>query len=388
MIGKLPSTLADRSIHLRLRRKAKHEKVEGLRLDRIGDITEGLQRRCLRWAQDHLGQLKASDPDVPETLNDRAADNWRPLCALAEVAGGMWPERVKKAVAALAGTDMDDDAIGVMVLEDIRQIFEDDGSDKLFSETLVKALHALEERPWSEWGQQRKPMSKTQLAGLLRPFDIRPTTVDITSIKAKGYHKADFADAWERYLSPLPAQPGMRSVTPLQVSNDASLSASQTVPSPDPRSVTPLQVSNDASLSASTPLQPRRGASVPDQDTRNPASTKGCNGVTDRGVKNVTDQNMHTPASTKGCNGVTDRSAENGEGEKNKDIHAGDWCYLLSEDGVQQNVEPYLIASIETGPDRQQYARFYERDAGWLLARCERTDPPTPVAPPDDVEEF
>jgi putative DNA primase/helicase len=54
MIGKLPSTLADRSIHIRLRRKAKHEKVEALRLDRIGDITEELKRRCLRWAQDHL----------------------------------------------------------------------------------------------------------------------------------------------------------------------------------------------------------------------------------------------------------------------------------------------------------------------------------------------
>ena len=93
MIGKLPSTLADRSIHLRLRRKAKREQVERLRLDRIGDSTAGVKRRCLRWAQDHLAQLKASDPAVPETLNDRAADNWRPLCAIAEVAGGEWPER-------------------------------------------------------------------------------------------------------------------------------------------------------------------------------------------------------------------------------------------------------------------------------------------------------
>jgi putative DNA primase/helicase len=362
MIGKLPSTLADRSIHIRLRRKAKHEKVEALRLDRIGDITEELKRRCLRWAQDHLAQLKASDPVVPETLNDRAADNWRPLCAIAEVAGGEWPARVKAAIAALAGTDMDDDAIGVMLLADIRQLFEDDGSDKLFSEDLVKALHALEERPWSEWGQQqRKPMSKTQLAGLLRPFDIRPTTVDIASMKAKGYHKADFADAWERYLAPLPAQP-------------------------DPRFVTPLQVSNDAGLSASAPLQSRSGVSVTDQSTCNSASKKDCNGVTDRGGKRVTDQNMCTPASKKGCNGVTDRGAENGEGQQHKGIHAGDWCYLLSADGVRQNAEPYLIASLEIGPDGQQYARFYETDTGWPLAQCERTNPPVP--PPDDVEDF
>src|SRR4029450_13608482 len=159
MIGKLPSTLADRSIHLRLRRKAKREQVERLRLDRIGDSPGGGKRRCVRWAQDHLAQLKAADPAVPETLNDRAADNWRPLCAIAEVAGGEWPERVKQAIAALAGTDTDDDAIGVMLLEDIRKIFEDQSGENIFSETLVETLHTIEERPWSEWGRQRKPMA-------------------------------------------------------------------------------------------------------------------------------------------------------------------------------------------------------------------------------------
>jgi hypothetical protein len=77
-----------------------------------------------------------------------------------------------------------------------------------------------------------------------------------------------------------------------------------------------------------------------------------------------------------------------GEEEKSKDIQAGDWCYLLSEDGVQQNGEPYLIASIETGPDGQQYARFDEKDGGWPLAPCERPAPPAPGVPPDDAEDF
>jgi hypothetical protein len=86
--------------------------------------------------------------------------------------------------------------------------------------------------------------------------------------------------------------------------------------------------------------------------------------------------------------GDEDAYDEGVEGDKSKAIHAGDWCYLLSVDGVRQNVDPYLIAAIETGPDGQQYARFYETDADWLLAQCERTDPPAPVAPPDDVEEF
>ena len=69
-------------------------------------------------------------------------------------------------------------------------------------------------------------------------------------------------------------------------------------------------------------------------------------------------------------------------------MKAGDWCYLLSADGVQQNVDPYFIAAIETGPDGQQYARFLETDTGWPLAQCERADPPVPVGPSDDTEEF
>ena len=40
------------------------------------------------------------------------------------------------------------------------------------------------------------------------------------------------------------------------------------------------------------------------------------------------------------------------------------------------------------GSDGQQYARFLETDTGWPLAQCERTDPPAPVGPPDDIEEF
>jgi putative DNA primase/helicase len=93
LIGSLPSTLADRSITIKLRRKTKHEQVERLRLDRLGDTAEPLRRRCLRWAQDNLARLGECDPAMPDLLHDRAADNWRPLCAIAEVAGGDWPQR-------------------------------------------------------------------------------------------------------------------------------------------------------------------------------------------------------------------------------------------------------------------------------------------------------
>ena len=59
----------------------------------------------------------------------------------------------------------------------------------------------------------------------------------------------------------------------------------------------------------------------------------------------------------------------------------GEWVWLLSEDGVQQNVMPYQIHAIARGPDERCYARFAETPTGWPLAQCTRADPP-PVRPP------
>jgi putative DNA primase/helicase len=54
----------------------------------------------------------------------------------------------------------------------------------------------------------------------------------------------------------------------------------------------------------------------------------------------------------------------------------GDWVWFFSGDGVQQNVEPYLITAIEADSNGQRYAQFLETGKYWPLAQCERTDPP------------
>ncbi len=74
LIGKLRDTLADRSIEIEMRRKKREEKVEALRPDRLGHLEE-FRRCCARWVQDHLEELRETDPDVPSELHDRAADN-------------------------------------------------------------------------------------------------------------------------------------------------------------------------------------------------------------------------------------------------------------------------------------------------------------------------
>src|SRR5262245_59510974 len=88
LIGRLPSTLEDRAIVLPMRRRAPGETVERIRRDGLLRRLDPLRRRATRWVADHLAALQAADPAVPAALHDRQADNWRPLLAIADAAGG------------------------------------------------------------------------------------------------------------------------------------------------------------------------------------------------------------------------------------------------------------------------------------------------------------
>jgi putative DNA primase/helicase len=220
MIGKLPPTLADRAIMLPMRRKLPSEKVERLRQGHMEGFND-LQRRCIRWAQDHMERLKEADPTLPEGLHDRAADNWRPLCAIAEIAGPAWVKRAHAAIQALSWSDASDDAASAQLLKDIREVFHNGQNNKIFSADLLQELHHLELRPWSDW-YHGKAITPRQVARLLEPYGIRPNTIRIGQEVKKGYEQAQFQDAFARYLPSL-------AVTLLQPSNDADFRQNRAV---------------------------------------------------------------------------------------------------------------------------------------------------------------
>jgi uncharacterized protein DUF3631 len=205
LIGELPGTLADRAVVLRMRRRRPDEAVAKLRLDRLQEL-EPLRRQAWRWAQDELAALRGADPPVPEELHDRAADNWRPLLAIADVCSGPWPERARVAARLLSGVSADDQgAPAAQLLADVRDLFGDRGVDRLSSAEIVDALVQREDRPWPEW--HGRPLSKRGLARLLGRFGIGPTQLRIGGDKTRGYDRAAFADAWARYLPAHPVQP-------------------------------------------------------------------------------------------------------------------------------------------------------------------------------------
>jgi hypothetical protein len=238
-IGQLPETVRDRGIEIEMSRKRRDQNVNRLR-QRDGADLKFLGRKAARWVHDNLEALRNANPEIPDGLDDRASDAWEPLFAIADRAGGEWPRRARKAALALSGEHVkEDDEIGARLLADIREIFAAHGPDiyetkdggNIASERLVAALVVREDRPWGEFGRERKPLSKNGLASLLRGYKIRPGTIRIgpgEADTAKGYKLSQFVNAFEIYL---PAPPPKESVTPSQLSNINRLGPLQTVTS-------------------------------------------------------------------------------------------------------------------------------------------------------------
>jgi len=197
LIGKLPETLEDRSVVVPMKRRARGERLERLRNDRLDEL-QHLARKAASWARSMEATLADADPDVPDALDDRAADNWRPLLAIADKAGSGWPQRARKAALTLsAGRSEDAGNIQAQLLADIHGAFED--ADRLSSGALVETLRGLQDRPWADWSHGRG-LTPNGLARLLSPFNIKPKDIRFGDHTLKGYERDAFDDPFARYL--------------------------------------------------------------------------------------------------------------------------------------------------------------------------------------------
>jgi putative DNA primase/helicase len=201
MIGRLPDTLEDRSVTVRLCRRKPDETIAVFRDDRADDFRR-LARMAARWAADNGERLRLHDPETGSLFN-RLADNWRPLLAIADLAGGEWPERARQiAESAGAAGGLSEQSIRVALLSDIRDAFDARNDDRFPSAELASALAAIEGRQWGEWGKSGKPITANALARLLVAHSIAPANLKLDGGKVlKGYRLEQFEDAFERYLA-------------------------------------------------------------------------------------------------------------------------------------------------------------------------------------------
>lgn len=197
-IGHLPDTIMDRSIILELRRKLPHEKTERLR-HAEPHLFKTLTAKLARLAQDYSEKVQQAKPALPETLNDRAQDNWEPLLAIADLAGDVWAKLGRNIAIKISGGNEPLQSVGVELLADIQEIFETKYIDRITSSELIRLLCTDDEKPWATYnrGTEIKPR---QVATRLKELGIISNTIRIGTLTAKGYLKSHFIDAFARYL--------------------------------------------------------------------------------------------------------------------------------------------------------------------------------------------
>ena len=224
-IGDLPDTLLSRSIVIRMRRRAGTERVEPFRRRFQAEPGHALQSQLAAFAAEHTTRISTIFPVMPEGVEDRDADVWEPLLAVADAAGGDWPHRARAAAVAhvTAGREGSARSLNVQLLADLRLIFTESGQETIPTAELLHALNALDESPWGDlFG---KALESRGLARRLKTYGVKPLNVRKLDQVLKGYSRADLYDPWLRYLPAMapvsstggdPSPTSATSATPLQ----------------------------------------------------------------------------------------------------------------------------------------------------------------------------
>jgi hypothetical protein len=189
----LPDTIEDRCLTIGLERKLKTEAVERLRERALADEVAELRERLEDWAL--VATERLPDYEVPTIaeISDRAEEIAEPLLAIADDAGGAWPERALEAVRVVADGAGGEWDYSTLLLVKLRDLFGP--VSVMSSRDIVKALRSDDDLPFPG-------IDARELASMLRPFGVRPGTVRPAGASgtARGYHRKQLADAFTRYL--------------------------------------------------------------------------------------------------------------------------------------------------------------------------------------------
>jgi hypothetical protein len=233
-LGSLPDTITTRSVIIRMRKRAPNEKVEPYRRRTHEKQGHVLRDRLAEWATTVHDQVAAAWPEMPDGVSDRPADVWEPLLAVADAAGGDWPERARTACLELvhAAHETNEASLGIRLLTDLRDKVYC-GADRMPTAVILECLLRLDDAPWTDLDND-KPLTSRGLAKLLSQYvtadnqPIKSRTFRTASGTPKGYYAEDLADAWARYCPPPPGN-SATSATPqqLQVSEGDSVADSR-----------------------------------------------------------------------------------------------------------------------------------------------------------------
>jgi putative DNA primase/helicase len=195
-IGKLPETLSDRSVEIRLQRRSHKETAEKLR-DADPETFTRLQRMAFRWGLDKGDEVKRARPSIPQVLNDRACDNWHPLLAIAAVAGF---DGVPNMAVRLSIGQSDQESIKVLVLTTLRDLFKEVGDGFLSTDAIIERFNQDKEAPWAGW---KNGMTAEKLGKILKSYSVKSEQRQESGERRRGYSLKALQPVFDRYLAPV-----------------------------------------------------------------------------------------------------------------------------------------------------------------------------------------
>jgi hypothetical protein len=201
-IGKLPDTVASRSLQIEMRRKLPAETVAPFRQRAVKTAAAPIREKLDAWKNGGApAELEKIEPAALSGLSDRQNDIAEPLLSIAQLAGVEWLNRLTAALQGIFKAPSAEDAsIGVTLLSDIRTVFNEHRIEKITSKELAERLCEIEGHPWAEWNHG-KSMTPSNLARLLKKHNIHSQKIRFGSEALNGYRRDFFKEDWARYCS-------------------------------------------------------------------------------------------------------------------------------------------------------------------------------------------
>lgn len=145
----VPGDLATRAIHFKLTAKPSNIRMRDALSIPVAREAEPLKKALHRWATSSRRQMQqfmlSSVLRVHPLLTDRLLQLWGPLFAIADAAGGAWPQRCLAAFLEMALDENDKPVVLAedRALLDTSKVLLSSGRDVVFTADLVPALREL-----------------------------------------------------------------------------------------------------------------------------------------------------------------------------------------------------------------------------------------------------
>jgi hypothetical protein len=203
--GNMPDTITTRAITIHMKRRRDDEEVDEFWEEEVETEAAPLRNALAAWVESVTDKISRGRPPMPAGVRDRSAEIWRPLIAIADAAGGHWPDTARAACVhfvQVAAADRNGGGVRLRLLADLRELFTRRNVDELPTAEIVEALCAMDEAPWADL--DGKPLDARRLANEVKPYGVTSKNVCLPGGKRpKGYYVSGdggLADAWSRYL--------------------------------------------------------------------------------------------------------------------------------------------------------------------------------------------